>query len=431
MSDEKKKFQIVNADDNHKTDFLKPVTAIHVYSSLSFNQKKALNIILFNAVPYAKKDVETFHVPIGDIKKGVGYESRNYQFFKDTLKELVNIKIEWNLLGDGDPNSEDSVERGGIFVAISELDFDRGMVAISMPPSMRKLLSTPGAYSRVNLQLMKQFTDGYAYDLYENVARFRKVKTTGFLPVDIVRKMMGISPDKSSYSEFKVFKARRLLPAIDHINEKSDIEITKIELKKSGRQIVAIKFDMIEKPNPSFQKTVDQSRVEILARLLALGISDRIAYRYIDEHEIEYLSGNLDVVEERIKTAPPGREIKNYAMYFKKAISEDWRPIKPAIDAHRETELKADQEAKQKDAEAARAAEEERQRQIQDKRREAKRDFDELPEKEQADIEGHFLAYLGRVGNKIVLDACRNHGVGSKLVVSTFSAWLAGEFENK
>lgn len=412
-----------NSDDdeeNKKRQLKKAVAAVHVSGNTTFFQKKLLNNLAFYAFPFLAS-TDTYKVSVAQLAHDSGFDSHNIEYLKKNLKNLLKKIIEWNLLGDK------GSDEWGASVALAEVIIKDGMLTYSFAPSVRKMLTDPRIFSLINLQLMKKFSSGYAYDLYENVGRFRKIGTTGDLPVDTVRKFLGIADEKNAYTEFKYLNARILGPAIEEVNKVSDIEITGVDFKREARKVVAIRFNMIEKDAPAFLPTDDQTKVDVLRRMLDLGISEKSAYRYLENHPIDYLSGNLNVVEERVKSSPTGK-IKSLSLYFKKAVDEDWRPVKSTIDLKREEEEKEKAEKADRIKASLQAQEEERQRLAAEKRKKAKLLFDAKSEAEQERIEILFSEYLKR-HNPIILDAYKAHGVGSKMVLGSFSAWLADEYD--
>jgi len=91
--------------------------------------------------------------------------------------------------------------------------------------------------------------------LYENVKRYEKINSTGYINIDELRKVLGVI--KPTYEENRRFIQLLLKPSIKEVNEKTDIKI-EFETKRENRKIKYIKFN-IEKQ----KSVVDKSPISI------------------------------------------------------------------------------------------------------------------------------------------------------------------------
>lgn len=214
----------------------KAAPAIHVASKngrLSFLQRKVGNILLYNAYPdLLSKEIHSIRVK--DLAESVGFNSNDYELLKASLKQLRNIAIEWNVL------SNEGKEKWGISSMIAEAQIENGLITYSYPPMLRKLLFDPEIFARIDLRVQKRFSGNYSLSLYENCYRFKSNGTTGVIPLEIWKKLIGVEAG-GTYEVFKNLNRKIIKPAIEEINSVSDIQVT-VEYVKEGRKVVGLMF---------------------------------------------------------------------------------------------------------------------------------------------------------------------------------------------
>lgn len=401
--------------DDEPRELRKAVEAIHIAGKLNLMQKKIFNNLVYYAY-HELQTAEVHQISAAQLFRDVGFDSHNTKVFKDNLRGILNTKIEINVLRNGG-----DVWRASALLA--EVEIADGVVSYSFPPRLRKALNNPTVFSIINLHMQKRFSSNPAYSLYENTFRFKNVNSTGFISVDVWKTLLGIDPEAETYKDFKYFNAQVLKPARKEVNEVTDITITP-EFQKLGKQVVAIRF-AVESKEAHKTKFVfpsdDQLRVEVLARMLALGITEKTAYIYISKHPIEYIEGNLAVVETRINDG--SGKIKNYPAYFKKAIEDDFRPITPPIDKEIDKRKSDALEIKQTAKQAADDAVKIRNQQLVD----ARIYYEALSQEQQKDVELNFAAFISTSNIQLYTKYMAKGLDGTKLVRSAFDHWVADQ----
>lgn len=393
----------------------KAVEAIHISSTrLTLLQKKVFN----NLVYYAFHDLstkETHQVALDKLAKEVGFDSKNIEFLKNSIRALNKTQVEFNVLKHGS-------EVWNTSALLAEASIGNGQITYSIPPTLRKMLHNPKMFALINLNMQRLFNSGHAYSLYENTFRFKDVGSTGFISIEDWKKLFGIEVD--SYPEFKYFNKEVLKPSIEEVNKVTDIFL-EVELKKVGNKVIALKFLIRMKSDVSDEfVSDDQAKVLILARLLNLGITEKTARGYLEKYPLDYIDGNLAEVEDRIKSKKV--TIKNYPAYFKKALDEDFRPVEPPIVAQARAE-KAAEQSKQ-DLEKERL--EEIARQQKQRLADARQYFDAMDPADKADYEQKFAVYLEKK-NLFAFKTYKSSGLGSKVIRTAFDTWLADKLEGE
>ena len=221
----------------------KAAPAIHIASrsgKLSFLQRKICNILLYNAYHHLP-DKEVHTIRVKDLAESVGFNSNDYELLKTSLKQLRNLAIEWNLL------NEEGREKWGVSSMIAEAQIENGMISYSYPPMLRKLLYNPEIFARIDLRIQRRFSSNYALSLYENCFRFKGEGTTGIIPLDTWKRLMGVE-EGGAYEVFKNLNRKIIKPAIEEINTVSDIRVS-VEYIKEGKKVIGLRFGIEDQEN--------------------------------------------------------------------------------------------------------------------------------------------------------------------------------------
>ena len=315
----------------------KHVGAVHVRGALSLLERKVSNVLLLNA--YDELDdpsVAEHSINLPILADVVGFDSKDSKLLKDALRSLVDYKIEWDVLGEGDDEGEWGVSS---FLASARVERRTGVCTYSYPAPLRRRLANPQIYARINLSVQTRFASAYALALYENCVRFRKVGSTGFLELDTWRGLLGV--EDGEYEEYKYLNKRVFKPAVSGVNEHSDIRVEMVT-RKEGRRVVAVKFLVAEGPGGLGGGSSDMAEAlgaavlpdprdlapepaELLApvqmKLVEFGLSEAQALDLSTEFDADRVGRNLGYVEAKLAA---GDDIKNLAAYTVAAVRSDY-----------------------------------------------------------------------------------------------------------
>ncbi len=296
----------------------KNVAAIHVSGKLTLLQRKLSNVLLLNAYddllskPSHRIDARALCLMIG-------YNSNDMETLKSALRGLAETVAEWDMLDDR------GRQEWGVSALLSYAKLKEGVCEYAYSPALAEKLHDPKVFALINLNIQRRFTSGHALALYENCYRFVRTGSTGWWPLGLFRRLMGV--DGSSYYEtFKHLNAKIIKPATDEINRSSNI-IVSPEFKRRGRSIEEIRFRIRENPQLAMFEIDDGEAVRsgaIYARLIGLGVGDRLARQWIAEHGETYVAAKLDYVEGQGRVTSPLR-------YLSAAIRDDYRA--PPVEA--------------------------------------------------------------------------------------------------
>lgn len=271
----------------------KHVAAIHVSGKLTLLQRKLSNVLLLNA--YDTLTSQSRHqIDARTLCLMIGYNSNDMDTLKQSLRGLAETVAEWDML------DEKGQQEWGVSSLLSYAKLKGGICEYAYSPALAEKLHDPKVFALINLNIQRRFTSGHALALYENCYRFVRTGSTGWWPLDLFRRLMGV--DGSAYYEtFKHLNAKVIKPAVDEVNRTSNIILTP-ETRKQGRVVTDLRFRIKENPQLAILDMDDGEGVRhgaVYARLRGLGVSDRLARQWLASHGEEQVTARLDYVESR------------------------------------------------------------------------------------------------------------------------------------
>ena len=335
----------------------KNVAAIHVSGKLTLLQRKLSNVLLLNA--YDTLVTRNKHqIDARTLCMMVGYNSNDMDTLKQSLRSLAETTAEWDML---DANGR---QEWGVSALLSYAKLSGGVCEYAYSPALAEKLHDPKVFALINLNIQRRFTSGHALALYENCYRFVRTGSTGWWPIDLFRRLMGV--DGSAYYEsFKHLNAKIIKPAVAEVNKTSNILITP-ELHKMGRQVSEVRFLIKENPQLAMLDIDDGEGLRqgpVYANLMELGVSDRLARQWITEHGEDYVSEKIVYLKGRGPVDSP-------IGYLQAALRNDYKavaPVEPTSKAKQAAVKRREKSVAADSAEAERAAviEEERKARAQ------------------------------------------------------------------
>ncbi|WP_089272979.1 replication initiation protein [Puniceibacterium sediminis] len=290
----------------------KNVAAIHVSGKLTLLQRKLSNVLLLNAYdtlitkPKHQIDARTLCLM-------VGYNSNDMDTLKQSLRSLAETTAEWDML------DKEGRQEWGVSSLLSYAKLKSGICEYAYSPALAEKLHDPKVFALINLNIQRRFTSGHALALYENCYRFVRTGSTGWWPIDLFRRLMGV--DGSEYYEsFKHLNAKVIKLAVAEVNKTSNI-LLEPEFRKMGRQVVELRFRIRENPQLAMLDIDDGEGVRqgvVYRRLIGVGVSDRLARQWIAEHDEDYVREKLDYLDGRSGVESPVR-------YLTAALKGDYR----------------------------------------------------------------------------------------------------------
>ena len=235
-----------------KREVIKHSSAIQIENTISLLQRKTWNVLFANA--YDELPTHEEHtVNIQKLTEVLEFKSKNDRYLKESLKGLMQIIVEWNLLG------KDGENQWGATAMLASAEIRNGVCTYGYSAPLRRRLHNPAMYARISLELQNKFTSKHTLALFELFQDYfdksRQFGETPFIDIATFRKLMGVG-DK--YPTFKQLNERIIKKSINEIQEVTAYMI-EVEYKQTGRQVVAVKFKIAFIPNFN----IDQKQIEM------------------------------------------------------------------------------------------------------------------------------------------------------------------------
>ena len=311
---------------------IKASPAIQVQGKMTHLQRRAWNILLANAYnELPDKDIHS--VSVAELAAKLGFDSKNEEYLKETLKSLRNCEVEWNIL------RKDKKQEWGVAGLLAEARIVDGICYYEYSPSMRQRLHNPRIYTKLNLRLQNQFKGQYALILWEVCFDYfdtnRGEGETPFIPLQTFRELMGIKADE--YQTFKALNQRVIKSAINEINELTNYCV-EVEHKRIGRKVAELKFCIQRVRQLPVQESVfpdieDLPPVALelvqaeVKREVALQIAEK-AWEFVTPENLpepDTYPDFLAYVSEKIEMSLSAPNVANRAGYIIEAIRENYQ----------------------------------------------------------------------------------------------------------
>ncbi len=318
--------------------------AIHCSTNLTLLQRKIGNCLLFKA--YHNLLTQDFHdITIQELMVLLEIRTKDYQKLKDGICKLMSTVIEWNVLKN---NSVNIVKPGlndenwRACTLLASVQIDGSLIKYEYSRTLCEQLYRPSNYTQIKLSVQNKFKSTYALILYENSLRYINVGTTGWITIELFRKIMGV--EDSQYTVFRDFNRRVLKVAVLEVNKYSDVFVD-FEVKKIKRNPVSIRFFvkksfvMLDEEEP-WQKNVGTSDFEkenlaIVDRLEQYGIPKVTSLDWLEKYEKPYILEKIKLVENSLKG------IKNIGGFLSSALKNNFmRPVEKLMicqESHKES----------------------------------------------------------------------------------------------
>lgn len=318
------------ADQNLK----KHIAAIHISNRLTLTQRKASNVLLFNAYE-SLLTARVHRIRVKDLAEAIGFNTNNLEPLKEALKTLARTVLEWNILDENGAHEE-----WGATTLLAQAVIKSGYCIYAYSPDLCEKLYRPEIYALLNLSIQRKFSSGYALALYENCLRYRRVGTTGWIPLDNLKRLLGIGETDAYYQDFRKFNDKVIKPAARQVNETSDL-VLEVEYQRDRRKIKAVRFQVSDNPqmllfaqrqaalaalaeaeaaDPAPGNTAEQVW-RLRGKLVAFGLNARQIRMALASHAPSYLEDNIAVVERDLAAG----KVRNLPAYLLAALREDYR----------------------------------------------------------------------------------------------------------
>lgn len=314
-----------------KTVLKKYAGAVHIGADLTLYQRRAFNVLLFWAMPEMPKTTR-HEIDLDSLAWGMGMEraSQRMQRLVENLDKMMDARVVWNLLDESGDLEEWESATLLPYVKVSRRD---RKVTYEFTRAFQERVYNPSEFAEIALRLQRVFRSEHALALYENTRRFLAQGETPWIAIETFRTLMGVH-DKPYYDEYKYLNARLIKPAMQQINESSDVQI-RLKTKRKSKVVSEIKFiveanaqmslfaeSLVTEPTPV---SSDETR-RLMIRLSGYRITGKRAEQLFERHGDCDIVAALDAADAWMEAKEANHEtITNPAGVAYKAITEGWK----------------------------------------------------------------------------------------------------------
>lgn len=303
-----------------KQEVKKHVAAIHTSGELGLVERKLVNILLLNAYDNLAT-VRQHRLPTKWLMAMLGWaEGDDTVHLKKALLRIVTTPVEFNLMEDAPTQPGKKTPRWTATALLASADLVNGYCEYEYASRLAEELGDPDVYAIINVGIQRQFKSGYALTLYENCVRYRRIGSTGWMTLDIFRKLMGASTP--TYDDFRRLSELVIKKAVTEVNKVSDINLT-VEYERVGRKVARIRFVVEEKEQATIfdqnENVIEEVKQgDTFKRLRSHGIGEKLAVAWILTDEKRAVAA-LDITEQKAR----GGQIKFKTGGYVRKLIED------------------------------------------------------------------------------------------------------------
>ncbi len=280
---------------------------------ITVSQRKTYNVILHDARKQLKENPNKilFYFSIADLKDRAGIHATNNKELKKNLDKLRFIGVE-------------TIHENGDWCAfnlLAQVEKKGDGLEIQMPEKIRQALIDNSYYTTLDLLIMKNLQGKYAVILYEFAMRYHK-KQLPELSLEEFKELTGTTETKS-YSNINNLKTYVIEPAIEEINEETDIRLSYKEIK-TVTKTTSLKFKVVL--NKSIENTEEIEITEeqkeysgavrelfyLLPEKEQIEVRKSELEKLLQEHSVEMLKADIEYTKNKAKT--------DFWAYFLKSI---------------------------------------------------------------------------------------------------------------
>lgn len=414
---------LVRTDDLDKADLFKHAGAIHISGKLTVVQRKASNILLYNAFDELLHKDE-HRIRIRDLAGLIGTTSHNLDHLKDALRGLATTPIEWNVL-----DASGRQQEWGVTTFLAHIRLRQGYCYYSYSTELKRKLHNPDVYAKINLEVQRKISGSHAFVIYENCLRFIKVGSTGWIPLLTFRKLLYLH-ENPYFDDFRKLNDKVIKPALEQLNDSSDVEI-EVEFRRERRKVAALRFKVQRKiqldlfevpPTAEVPAPLLEDKGDLSDRLFSFGLTAHQVDAALNQYDEAYLRDKIAIAE----LAYQAGKVQHLGRFTYAAIRDDYR------------HGRSPKELEDEHAGKARQARKDRRKVLEETIAEIERGFasqrlksglEALGADQRAALQAVFVEALQQSkerGDGLVRDMYRRKGFESPVVQASFNLFVRG-----
>ncbi|KVD78828.1 initiator RepB protein [Burkholderia ubonensis] len=262
---------------------------------------------------------DLYDVELDYFKWLMRYSSRNNTHLEQVITEAQKALIQATAAVE-----EDGERPFGSTQLIGRISYQGGRFQFRVPPDLIGIIRGPGKSHWLSLRITSLFTLSYARVMYDHLLPFADEGLTGWIPLDELRGWQGEMGANAKV--FKYFKRDWLEPAVQQINDVSDLAITyETRTVQGSRKIGSLRFRIVRKDLAErLLHTHEHAQAIYQTLKQEFGLSTA-QFNLIAADRDTYTDARLEQAIDRTRfSLKLGKVTKSPAGFFMKALKEGW-----------------------------------------------------------------------------------------------------------
>lgn len=186
-------------------------------TDLGLSARRAIDVAYFIVTGY-DTHLPRYDVDLNYFKWLMGYGSRNHKHLKSVIGECQSAKLQVEDLS----NPDESTRKWSSVQLIYSVDMENGRLIFEIPWQLYPHIKNPVNWHYLSLRYV--FKSLHAKVLYDKLLPHIQLTTTGWISLETFRTWMGLEED--SYAEFKRLRSKVIVPAVEQINQITDLNVS-------------------------------------------------------------------------------------------------------------------------------------------------------------------------------------------------------------
>ncbi len=182
---------------------------------LTIIQRKLINAIIWIVQTIPNKLI--YEIGLSEVKKMCGIQATDNVNLKQLFTGLRDISLEFNYLNKDKHHIWESMS----FLSAVKIEKKTGHIKFEMPEMLKEKIRYPYMYAPLNMILIAGFKCSYTIILYELLRDYLTAQKIPLISIADYRELMGIKDHE--YKRFVDFRNYVIIPAVEELNERSDL----------------------------------------------------------------------------------------------------------------------------------------------------------------------------------------------------------------
>lgn len=302
---------------------------IQISNIISLKAKQSWMYMVYKAFEeLGNKNI--FQISQAELKKAIQYTSRNDKHFKETLKELAECKVEFNIFNK-DGSGKWLITH---LLASCEIDDSTALIEYEFSEKLKNKLMFPVMYAKLNLLISQKFKSKHSLAIY-TLAIDYLIKKQNYgeknLTVEELKRFLGLIDNEGKENcKYRVVDIHKhiLKKAEKEINEISDMnmKIDVIKDKLNSRKIFGFKFKWkIKNEHLGFyQKYKSNSLVQIPMESYNIIFHDNSLNNFFIENKLSFAYESIQTKLKSLKSNLK-ENFEKYLIYLKNYSESEYK----------------------------------------------------------------------------------------------------------